>query len=158
MDEVERLGAIEAIKQVKARYFRGVDTSQGELVRSILAEDCVLDYMGCCTDPATGRDFLPAMNVVMRGAASWSSGGFARMGIVSAHHGHNSEITITSGVTAEAIWSMTDRLFMPAGAPFAVMTGYGYYHETYEKTGGEKTGGHWKIKTLRISRTRVEAA
>jgi hypothetical protein len=46
MEEVERLAAIEAIKQVKARYFRGVDTGNGELVRLILAEDCVLDYRG----------------------------------------------------------------------------------------------------------------
>ena len=50
-------------------------------------------------------------------------------------------------------WSMTDRLFMPAGAPFSRMTGYGYYHETYEKVGGA-----WKIKTLRIARIRVETA
>ena len=48
---------------------------------------------------------------------------------------------------------MTDRLVMPPGAPFAQMTGYGYYHETYENV-----GGGWKIKTLRISRLRVEAA
>jgi hypothetical protein len=64
--ELERLSAIEEIKQAKARYFRGVDTSDGALVRGVLADDCVLDYMGCCTDPKTGQDFLPSMNVVMR--------------------------------------------------------------------------------------------
>ena len=152
MTDVERLLAIEEIKQVKAKYFRGVDTSDGPLVRGILAEDCVMDYMGCCTDPKTGQDFLPSMNIVMRGAASWSDGGFAASGIVSAHHGHNSEITVTSDTTADAIWSMTDQLYMPPGAPFAKMTGHGHYHETYEKV-----GGRWKIKTLRIVRTRVEA-
>jgi hypothetical protein len=152
MNEIERLTAIEAIKEAKARYFRGVDTSDAELVRGILADDCVLDYMGCCTDPKTGRDFLPAMNVVMRGAASWASEGFAKMGIVSAHHGHNCEIVFTSDTSADVIWSMTDRLFMPPGAPFACMTGYGYYHETYANERGS-----WKIKTLRIVRTRVEA-
>ncbi len=152
MNDLERLTAIEAIKAVKARYFRGVDTGDSELVRGILAEDCVLDYMGCCTDPKTGRDFFPAMNVIMHGAANWSSEGFGKMGIVSAHHGHNCEVEFTSDTTANVIWSMTDRLFMPPGGPFACMTGYGYYHETYEKT-----GGRWKIKTLRIVRTRVEA-
>jgi hypothetical protein len=153
MNDLERLSAIEEIKQAKASYFRGVDTSDAELVRGVLAADCVLDYMGCCTDPKTGRDFLPAMNVVMRGSASWSAEGFAQMGIVSAHHGHNCEISFTSDTTADVIWSMTDRLFMPAGAPFAQMTGYGYYLETYEKS-----DARWRIKTLRISRTRVEAA
>jgi hypothetical protein len=153
MDEVERLSAIEDIKQAKARYFRGVDTGDSELVRSILAEDCVLDYSGCCTDPKTGRDFFPAMNVVLRGSASWSSKGLERAGIVSVHHGHDCEIRFTSDTTADVIWSMTDRLFMPPGAPFAQMIGYGYYHETYRKI-----GGRWKIATLRISRLRVEAA
>lgn len=152
MNAVERLEARDEIRQAKAKYFRGVDTSDAELVRGVLADDCVLDYMGCCTDPKTGRDFLPAMNVVMRGAASWSAEGFAKMGIVSAHHGHNCEIDFTSDTTAEVIWSMTDRLFMPEGAPYALMTGYGFYHETYEKV-----GARWKIKHLRIVRTRVEA-
>ena len=153
MNELERLSAIEDIKQVKAAYFRGVDTNDAELVRGILAEDCVLDYMGCCTDPATGRDFLPIMNVVMRGNASWTSGGMSQTGIVaSVHQGHNCEIRVTSDTTASAIWSMTDRLYMAPGKPFSLMTGYGHYHETYEKIGGA-----WKIKTTRISRIRVEA-
>lgn len=153
MTDVEQLKAVEEIRTVKARYFRGVDTADSELVRGILAEDCVLDYMGCCTDPATGRDFLPAMNVVMRGSAGWSSTGLRAAGIVSVHHSHNGEVEVTGETEASAIWSMTDRLFMPAGAAYAVMTGYGYYHETYEKTGGA-----WKIKTLRIQRLRVEAS
>jgi hypothetical protein len=151
VDDVEQLKAIAEITRVKAQYFRGVDTADSELVRGILAEDCVLDYMGCCTDPATGRDFMPAMNIVMRGNAAWSSTGLRAMGIVSVHHSHNGEINVTSATEANAIWSMTDRLFMPAGAGFAVMTGYGYYHESYEKIAGV-----WKIKTLRIQRIRVE--
>ena len=153
MDEVERLAAIEAIKQVKARYFRGVDTSDSALVRSILAEDCVLDYMGCCIDPASGRDFLPAMNIVMRGRDSWTDGGMSAMGIVSTHHGHLGEVTVSSADSASAIWPMTDRLFLPPGGEFSLVMGYGYYHETYVRTGGE-----WQIRTLRIERLRVEAA
>ncbi len=47
MDNIERLLATDEITQLKARYFRGVDTCDGDLVRAILAEDCVLDYMGC---------------------------------------------------------------------------------------------------------------
>lgn len=153
MNEVERLCAIEEIRQLKARYFRGVDSADGDLVRGILAEDCVLDYTGCCTDPESGRDFLPAMNVVLRGRDNWASDGLAKAGIVSVHQGHNCEIELTSDTTATAIWSMTDRLYMPAGAPFALMTGYGYYHESYEKI-----DGMWKVKTIRITRIRVEAS
>lgn len=151
MDRVEELYAIEAIRQAKARYFRGVDTSDGDCVRGILAQDCVLDYRGCCTDPVTGRDFLPAMNIMIRGRANWSADGLAKAGIVSVHQGHNGEVTLLGGDTASAIWPMTDRLFMRPGAPFAQITGYGYYHETYVREDGA-----WKIATLRIERIRVE--
>ncbi len=152
MTDVDVLKAVEEIGRVKARYFRGVDTADTELVRGILAEDCVLDYRGCCTDPATGRDYFPEMNIVMNGAAAWSSTGLRGMGIVSVHHSHNSEVAVTGETRATGIWSMTDRLFMPPGRGYAVMTGYGYYHESYEKIAGV-----WKIKTLRIERIRVEA-
>ena len=152
MTNAERLAAIEEIKQAKARYFRGVDTSDGGLVRSVLARDCVLDYMGCCTDPATGRDFMPAMNIVMKGRASWTDGGFEATGIVSVHQGYNFDITFENAETAHSICAMTDRLHMPTGGAFSVMVGYGYYHETYVKEDGA-----WKIQKLRIQRLRVEA-
>jgi len=153
MDILEELKAFDEIRQIKARYFRGVDTGDSELVRAILAEDCVLDYMGCCTDPKTGQDFLPAMNVVMRGNASWTSTGLSAFGIVSVHQGHNCEIELTGDTAANVIWSMTDRLYMPPGGAYALMTGYGFYYETYVRI-----AGRWKINTLRIKRIRVEVS
>lgn len=153
MDAIERLSAIDQIKQVKARYFRGVDSGDGALVRQLLAEDCVLDCRGCCTDPATGRDFIPAMNVVLRGRDSWRSDGISRFGIVSVHQGHNVEIEFTSDTAANVIWSMTDRLYFPPGGAFALMTGFGHYHETYVKVGDQ-----WLIQTMRFTRIRVEAS
>ena len=152
MDTTDRLAATDELTQLKARYFRGVDTCDGDLVRSLLAEDCVLDYRGCCVDPATGRDFIPAMNVVLRGRAAWKSDGMSSLGIVSVHQGHNFELDFTSDTTAKGIWSMTDRLWFPAGGPFSLMTGYGHYRETYEKSGGA-----WLLKTTHVTRIRVEA-
>jgi hypothetical protein len=151
MNDLERLVAIEQIKQLRARYFRGVDSGDAGLVKSILAEDCVLDYRGCCTDPATGKDFLPAMNVVLTGRDAWRSDGMSALGIVSVHHGHNCEIEFTSETTASGIWSMTDRLYFPPGGEFSLMTGYGHYLETYEKVDDS-----WKLKTTHITRIRVE--
>ena len=95
MSSLESIADVEAIRQVKARYWRGVDSGDGALVRSILARDCTLDFRGCCTDPRSGTDFLPAMNVVMRGRESWKSDALSE--IVSVHHGHQSEITIHAG-------------------------------------------------------------
>ncbi|MFM6931627.1 MAG: nuclear transport factor 2 family protein [Novosphingobium sp.] len=151
MTETERLAAIEAVRNVKAAYFRGVDTEDGDLVRSILAADCRLDYRGCCTDPKSGTDFMPAMNVVLEGRGSWLAGAFAKAGITSVHQGHQAEIEVAGTDSARAIWAMTDRLYMPAGAPFALMQGFGFYHETYVR---EADG--WKIATLAIERIRVE--
>jgi len=153
MDPLERLIATDQLMQLKARYFRGVDSCNGELVRSLLAEDCVLDYTGCCTDPATGRDFIPQMNVILRGRDSWMADGMSRLGIVSVHQGHNFEVEFSSDTTASGIWSMTDRLHFPPGGPFSIMTGYGHYLETYEKY----VDG-WKLKTTHITRIRVEAS
>lgn len=151
MTEEARLAAIEAIKHLKARYFRGVDKGDPALVRSILAEDCVLDYMGCCTDPGSGRDFLPQMNVVMRGRESWAGDAFGQAGIVSVHQGHNAEIDILSDTEATGTWSMTDRMWFPEGWPFSWLVGYGHYHDTYVKT-----AEGWLLKTTRISRIRIE--
>ena len=152
MKEIERACATQEIMQLKARYFRGVDTCDGDLVRGMLAEDCVLDYVGCCTDPKSGRDFIPAMNVVLRGRASWLSDGMSKLGIVSVHQGHNFEVWFTGDTSAKVIWSMTDRLWFPPGWDYSLMTGYGHYHETYEKVGTA-----WKLKTTHITRIRVEA-
>ncbi len=158
MNESERLGAIEEIKQLKAKYWRGVDTGDGDLVRSILAQDCELDYRGCCTDPVTGDDHMPMMNLVMRGRASWQTdnldaGKATGPRLVTIHQGHQSEIEITSDTTARGIWVFSDRFFMPPGAPFERLVGYGHYHETYEKAGGS-----WLLKTTRITRLRVEVS
>ncbi|MBB4859849.1 hypothetical protein HNO88_003181 [Novosphingobium chloroacetimidivorans] len=153
MDTSERLAATEAIRQVKSRYFRGVDSGDGLQVRSILAEDCVLDYMGCCTDPVTGIDHMPAMNVVMRGRESWPVREAVGMQVVSVHQGHDPDITIEDARNARAIWSFTDRFFMPPGGAFARLTGWGRYHETYTDR-----GDGWKLQTTRIERLRVEVA
>jgi hypothetical protein len=109
--------------------------------------------MGCCTDPKTGRDFIPAMNVILRGRSSWLADGMSRLGIVSVHQGHNFELEFTSDTTARGIWSMTDRLYFPPGGQFSLMTGYGHYLETYERIGQS-----WMIKTTRITRIRVEVS
>ncbi len=151
MTETERLAAIEAIRNLKAKYWRGVDSGDGALVRSILAEDCVLDFRGCCTDPTSGVDFLPEMNVVLKGRESWQAQ--ALEGYVTSHQGHQAEIEVTGPDNATAIWTFTDRFFYPPGMKYSRFTGYGYYHERYIR---EADG--WKLATTRITRLWVEAA
>jgi hypothetical protein len=151
MTDAERMAAIEAIKQVKARYFRGADTGDVALMRDCFTEDCVLDYTDCFVDPASGRDFLDTYSSVIRGKAQWPALSLKDVGIVSVHQGHQAEVEITSDTTADAIFAMTDRLYLPPGAPVTEITGYGMYHESYVKD-----AGGWKIRTLRLERQRVE--
>lgn len=153
MDIWERLAAVEEIRQIKSRYFRGVDSGDGALVRSILAVDCVLDYMGCCTDPISGIDHMPSMNLVMRGSESWPLESATGTGVVTVHQGHDPDITVDSASSASAIWSFTDRFFLPPGSPFDRLTGWGRYHDTYSND-----GSGWKLKTTRIERLRVEVS
>lgn len=152
MTETDRLAAMEDIRQLRAKYWRGVDSHDAELVRSILAEDCVLDYNGCMTDPTTGVDHMPVMNLVLKGRDSWQTDNLEGPKIVTVHQGHQYEIEITGENSASGIWYFTDRFFLPEGSPFTRFTGYGRYHETYGKT----TEG-WKLKTTRIERIWVES-
>ena len=46
---------------------------------------------------------------------------------------------------------MTDRLFMPPGAPSGVLVGYGHYRETWQRVAGA-----WLLETLRLTRLKVE--
>ena len=152
MTDVEQLAAIEAIKQVKSRYFRFGDTKNLVEMRKLFAEDCVADLTGSLTDPATGIDIFPTIgSQVLRGVDAIMEAYGAGEGISTVHHGYNAEIEITGDTTATAIFSMTDRLFFSEVFPIAGLIGYGHYHETYEKIGGK-----WLIKTLRLTRLRVE--
>ena len=86
MTETVRFAAIESIWQVKARYWRGAALCGGDLVRSVLAEDCELDCNGCCADPQTGVDHLPAMTLTLCGRDKWMPDGMADQ--VHAHLPH----------------------------------------------------------------------
>lgn len=44
MTDIETLLAIEAIKQLKARYFRALDTNDWGLFASTLTNECIGDY------------------------------------------------------------------------------------------------------------------
>lgn len=153
MDQLSRLIAIEDIKQLKARYFRAVDTKDRALLRSVFVDDAMADYRGSATDPRTGINAIPDnTETVVRGVDAITDGIIAAVTpLVTVHHGHIAEIEIRSDTEASAIFPMVDRLLMPEDAPIVSMDGWGHYHETYRKEGGE-----WKIATLRLSRLRVD--
>ena len=137
MDAIERLEAIEAIKRLKARYFRCLDTKDWDGFAAVFAPDLVADVSA-----DSGR--------VVEGADEFVASVRKAVGDVeTVHHGHMPEIEITSDTTASGIWAMEDLLRFPDGAPVATLHGFGHYEETYRLVDGE-----WKIATLRLTRLR----
>ncbi|HLG88607.1 MAG TPA: nuclear transport factor 2 family protein [Alphaproteobacteria bacterium] len=146
VSDLERLEAIEAIHQLKARYFRFMDTKDWAGLETIFTDDCVFDMRSEARDKSRAAEGL-----VIGAKAIAAAMRHAVQDLVTVHHGHMPEIEVTSPSTATGIWAMEDVLRWPEGAPMKTLRGYGHYHETYERV-----GGRWLIKALRLSRLRVD--
>jgi len=127
---------IEAIRQLKARYFRTMDTKDWAGMRRVFTDDVVMDTSSSGGGVITGADdFLTFLEPILRD-------------VVTVHHGHMPEIELTSPTTATGIWSMEDMLRWPDGSE---LHGFGHYHETYAKVDGE-----WRIRTSTLTRLRTD--
>jgi hypothetical protein len=133
----DRLDDVEAIKQVKARYLRTLDTKDWAALRLVLTDDMVMDTSASGGTLVTGADAIMAFLLEVIGD------------VITVHHAHMPEIELTSATTARGIWAMEDMLRWPDGQE---LHGYGHYHETYEKAEGA-----WRIKTLTLTRLRTDA-
>jgi hypothetical protein len=134
---------IQAIMQLKARYFRYLDTQNWESLVTVFTPDAKVAF--------------PEIDVV------YDSGGafveFARntmAGVVSVHQGYLPEIEIISADRARGIWAMTDDLDAPGGMPQSGgkpvrMRGAGHYHDEYVKLDGA-----WRISASTLHRLRLD--
>jgi uncharacterized protein (TIGR02246 family) len=136
----DRQDDIEAIKRVKARYFRCLDTRDWEGWGRVFAADAVLE--------------VPEADVVEHGRdAIVASVSAALTGATTVHHGHMPEIELTGPDTARGIWAMFDYVEWPpsdSGERIG-LRGYGHYHEEYVREDGE-----WRIARTRLVRLRVD--
>lgn len=142
MNNIDKLMAMEEIKQLKARYFRCVDAKDWEGYRDVFASDVQFDISDDMPDGVfTGAD--KAVEAAQRGLAD----------CVSVHHGHCPEIEVTSDTTATGIWAMEDMLRWSESSEFPNRTlhGYGHYFEEYEKLDGQ-----WRIRKMKLARMRVD--
>ncbi|MGF7236775.1 MAG: nuclear transport factor 2 family protein [Frankia sp.] len=127
---------LEAIKQLKARYCRMLDTKDWDGFREVFTGDVVMDSTGSGGSVITGGDAFLAFistNLAER---------------VTVHQCHTPEITVTSPSSATGIWAMEDRVRFGDGRE---LNGFGHYHETYEKVDGA-----WRIKTSKLTRLRMD--
>ena len=122
---------VEAIKQLKARYFRTMDTKDWVGLRQVFADDVVMDTTASGGGVVSGADaFVEFLEQALAGA-------------VTVHHGHMPEITLTSSTTAAGIWALHDHIVWPDGTR---LQGDGHYHETYELTDGA-----WRITSSTLT-------
>lgn len=175
--DLERLVAIENIKQLKARYFRCMDQKDWDAFEKVFAPDVVFDLREAifARDPHTKKilksgaiqiseDQLKEHEWLQKGAANvrrWEE--TILTGVVTAHQGHMPEIEITSPTTAHGYWHLehvlqfprrnayADMWWLPDNAPLHELHGYGLYDETYERRGDA-----WFIKTLKLTHFRVD--
>jgi len=136
----EDLVEIEQIRQLKARYFRLMDQKKWDEWSQVFCEDCRIDTTQEGSPLIEGRraflDFLPPI----------------LEGVKTVHHGHMSEIELTSPTTATGIWSMEDMLWWPPEQGGRHLWGKGWYFEQYRKD----PDGQWRIRELVLRRIRVE--
>ena len=136
-----RLVDIFAIQQLKARYFRLMDTKQWDAMRTLFTDDMCFYYdsamLPTVTEPRnrSADEFIASVSRLLATA-------------VTVHHGHTVEIDLTGERTATGIWAMFDRVEGTHDGRF--FEGQGHYHERYEKGEDQR----WRIKELRLTRLR----
>src|ERR1700761_1364385 len=97
MNNITKLIAIEEIRQLKARYFRFMDTRDFDSMASVFCADALFDCSeGTRVLPVDG-DWIGPVGPTVRGRdniMAWIREAFRER--TSVHHGHCHEITIGS--------------------------------------------------------------
>lgn len=129
-DAVTTLVEKQAIGELKARYCRLMDQKAWDEWALCFTVDATMVNAGAITQ---GRQAIRDMVAA------------AMERIPSSHQAFLPEIALTGEHTAEGVWAC---MFVQANGR---TTGFGHYHDTYAKVGGE-----WKISHLDLVTTFVE--
>ena len=138
MDDIDIIRETEAIKQLKARYCRLLDTKDWAAWRNIFTDDFHSD-----TSEDGGKEIFGADEFV-----TFVRNYLGKKARVTVHQVHAPEIEVTSLTTAKGIWALQDVVRF---APGINLNGFGHYHETYVKIDGQ-----WKIKSSKLTRLRED--
>jgi hypothetical protein len=141
---VDLLVARQDLMDLKARYFRLLDTKQWIGWAQLFTEDCTMWVEDQPDVTYSDRDsFVGTIRDLLENA-------------VTVHQGHMPEFEFDqlSGppVSARGIWAMSDLIEIPSSESPVVLRGYGHYHETYRRELGEQ----WRISSLRLYRLRID--
>jgi uncharacterized protein (TIGR02246 family) len=120
-----------AISQVKAKYCRFLDTKDWDGYASLFTEDFVLDT-------GSGQPVIKGRDAAMASIRSFVEPA------QTAHQVHSPEIDV-DGDVAQVVWAMQDRVIGALGIGENAHTGFGHYHERYERK-----DGRWRIAALTL--------
>lgn len=151
MTDNTRLDDIDAIRQLKARYFRALDTKNWEDFKSVFTEDAAIGPIdnGMTPEILALRTEEGQKPVTSTGLDAFVERVATNIGpLITTHHGHQSEIDVTGDSEASGIWPMEDVLVWPKDG--YRLRGTGHYWETYRKIDGE-----WKIASMKLTRLYV---
>lgn len=128
--------AIEAIKRVKYRYLRALDTKHWDDFADTLTEDIAGDY-----GSSLGKEhhFTNRTDLVEYMRTSMPAG------VITEHRVTHPQITV-DGEQAEATWYLQDRVIVPESN--FMLFGAAFYHDRYRKT-----PDGWKICATGYERT-----
>lgn len=132
----EELVEVEAIKQLKARYCRLLDTKDWAGWRELFTDDLHSDTTASGGKVIDGADAFVAFTRKSLGDRP------------TVHQVHAPEIELTSPTTAIGTWALEDIVKL---APGVGMRGYGHYRESYVKADGQ-----WRISASTLTRLRMD--
>ena len=134
LEEIEAVrNDIEAIKKVKYKYFRCLDSKLWDEMKECFTEDATTDYR-------SGTWTFQGVDAIVE---------FLSTSLVhqnSVHQGHHPEIEITGDTTATGVWSFND--YVINRKRHRSLKGAGFYYDEYVKVDGQ-----WKMKLTGYVRT-----
>jgi len=125
--ELRKMRDIEAIKRVKYKYFRCLDSKLWDELAECFTEDATTNW-------ASGKWTFHGVDAIVQFLSKT-----LRHNRISMHQGHHPEIELTSDTTARGIWSLQDYVIDTRGNTY--LRGASFYYDEYVKVNGE-----WKIK------------
>lgn len=128
--EIQKLNDIEAIKQLKAKYFRCLDGKLWDELETTLSPNIETSYSDGKLVFHSPKEITEYLAAAMPKEE------------ISMHMGHTPEITIDSETTATGRWYLEDNLIFTDGKYKNVgINGGAFYTDKYEKIDGQ-----WFIK------------
>ena len=147
MDRIERLMAIEDIKQLKARYFRLMDMRDFDAMALVFCRDAEFDCSEGGRVMHVSGDWTGPVGPITRGRSAiieWIRKSFEST--TSIHHGHGHEVTMDGSTEAHGIIAMED-IIRTLDRKTLLIHGAGHYHERYRVEDGE-----WRISSTKLTR------